>query len=131
MANGIARKGFDLDLADGTFMEGVLASHLRKTGTEVEVKADFACGRTGHLYLEYNYRDKPSGILTTTATFWAFCYDGGSWLIIPTTKLRLLYKRALKESLISRGGDRDYSRGVLIPIEWFVKAGAEVGRKLL
>ena len=114
-----ARKGWDIDLRDGKMAEGTIARLLGDS--RIEVKPDEICRRTGKLFVEFECRGNKSGLSVTTAAYWAFQYDDCKWLIVQTSTVRRLATRAWKEKLIANGGDEGASRGVLIPIKWFVE----------
>ena len=62
---------FDLELGQqGETTFGAIFS-----GAKIEVKTDFAAYRTGNFFIEYESRDKPSGLATTHAC-------------LPSTRLR-------------------------------------------
>lgn len=59
---------FKFDLQLGQLGESFIARLLHdKT---IEVKFDFGTHRTGNFYIEYESRNKPSGLATTQATYW-------------------------------------------------------------
>lgn len=121
MSTGVARKGFDLDLADGLAREGALGRLLGSA--RIEVKSQTVC-RT-HLFIEYGYLGRPSGLATTEAEWWAIEYAAETWLLIPTPRLRELARQAYYEIGATAGGDGNNSTGVAIPLAWFVnKAGS-------
>jgi hypothetical protein len=113
------RKGWDIDLRDGKMAEGTIARLLGDC--RIEVKTDEICRRTGKLFVEFQCRGKKSGLGVTTAAYWAFQYDDCKWLIVQTETVRRLATRAYKERFIANGGDEGASKGVLIPIKWFVE----------
>ena len=117
MTLNLARQGFDLDLRHGQAREDALVHTMLES--RVEAKSDGKCRRTGNLFVEYRYRGQPSGISTTTAERWAFEYDDDCWLIVPTTRVRELARRAIAEDRRAVGGDFDQAEGALVPIGWF------------
>jgi len=118
MASGQARKGFDLDLMDGQAREDALARLLMKT--RVEVKSDERCRETGHVFVEFSSRGKPSGISTTTADWWAIEFNKDCWLFLPTARLKEIARLAWQRGMKAKGGDQDTSEGVLVPLEWLI-----------
>ena len=64
--------------------------------TTLEVKADRRARQTGNLAIEYESNGKPSGIITTTATWWVHFVDGENvYYMIPTKVLRKAVKNCL------------------------------------
>ena len=118
MAVSIAREGFDLDLRHGQAREDALVHVM--LASQVEVKSDGLARRTGNLFIEYRCRGRASGLAVTTADRWAFEYDDGAWLIVPTDRVRDLARRALAEDRRAIGGDDHASEGALVPLRWFV-----------
>ena len=123
MAQGLARAGFDLDLEFGQAREESLAWVIGDA--KIEVKSDQACRRTGNLFVEYRQKGRPSGIAVTEADYWAFEYDDGCWLLVPTDKLKRICRRVWRDHPEQRkpGGDYDRYDGVLVPISWLVPNG--------
>jgi hypothetical protein len=113
------RRGWDIDLRDGQMAESTLARLLGEC--RIEVKTDEICRKSGKLFVEFECRARKSGLAVTTAAYWAFQYEDCKWLIVPTATVRRLATRAFKERFIVNGGDEGASRGVLIPIKWFVE----------
>jgi len=125
-----ARKGFDLDLADGQYAEGKLAAILSEQGPLVEVKSDGGLdaegNRTGNVYVEVEYRGQPSGLATTEATWWAIeleaALGGDLWLIVKTSTLKAIcrdtfaFRKEKGWATLVPGGDDKASKGVLIPV---------------
>lgn len=121
MSETLTRAGFDLDLRQMQAHEASLAMVLMARGTvTIEHKRDFGTVRTGNLFVEYAQTSGPSGIATTEAHTWAFEYDEGHWLLVPTTRLRQLCRVAYREKRRARGGDYNRQHGVLLPVRWLV-----------
>lgn len=120
---------FKYDLALGQLGE-VLIGKLLSSRT-IEVKFDFGCYRTGNFYIEYESREKPSGIATTQADYWMLiaASEYGQRLkhnqetiqkedvlyaiLIETERLKDLC-RTKPYRIGVRGGDSNTSLGVLI-----------------
>lgn len=118
MSDGIARSGWDLDLAYGKDRERALWSILHaKAGEFIEVKSDGKAATTGNLFVEYKQRGRLSGLSTTTADWWAF-EVGDTWIIVPTTRLKAAARLAIDRKLIAKGGDFNLYEGALVPITW-------------
>jgi len=84
------------EMSQGYFKEYDLKIYKKK-GLELiektyEVKADRFGYMTGNLAIEYMSSNKPSGIQTTTATYWAIFLvnkDQYELFIIPTKRIRI------------------------------------------
>lgn len=103
---------FDICLEEGHAAESELAEMLGG-GTTIEVKRDKKFLKTGNIFIEYECRGKPSGIMTTKAQFIDFalpCRDTHVHLLVPTQ----LVLRACEGAREVVGGDRElrYPRGV-------------------
>lgn len=115
MSEGPAREGFDLDLAFGKERELAFVKALRSC--HVECKSDQAVRRTGNVFIETHQHGRPSGINVTTAEWWAIEYADDCWLVIRTSLLRALAKRAPTQD----GGDGNHYRGRLVPTRWLLR----------
>ena len=121
MTKGVTRAGFDVDLLIGQAAEGNLAELLKAgvdTPVTLEVKSDQGAWRTGNVYVEYEYRGKPSGIATSEADYWAFECDG-TYFIVTKSRLQSLVDVAIREGRYAKGGDHGWSLGALVPTAWF------------
>ena len=112
MSEGLARKGFDLDLRDGQAAENKLLDIIQSGNGLVEVKSDQMARRTGNVYVETEYRGQPSGITSTEADWWAIEVDDDVFVLMKTERLRELAGRFR----LAPGGDNDWSRGRLVPV---------------
>lgn len=121
MTEGVARKGWDLDLADGLAREGALGRLLGDA--KVEVKSQVEC-RT-HVFIEYECFGKPSGIATTEAQHWAIEYAPDTWIVVPTPALRELARAAYKRYGATAGGDGNNATGAVVPLAWLVNKLAD------
>lgn len=110
---------FRYDLEVGQMYEKWLGDLLE--GSTIEVKRDFRASQTGKVFVEFFCREKPSGISTTEAEFWAFILAGKTVVLLPTETLKVLARNAYKKGHVVNGGDSDASRGVLIDVERLVK----------
>ena len=104
---------FDLDLKFGQSKENELQIAIEG---KVECKADRLTVKTGNLYLEIESRGKPSGIMVSTAPYYAICFvvedrKKDVWVLIPTKIL----KKIMKKFPIKAGGDSWTSKGHIIP----------------
>lgn len=115
MSEGLARKGFDLDLADGKKSENELRMIL--DGAKVEVKREMAFKKTGNIAVEFEYRGKPSGIATTDANYWCFKLDGyDTFLLLETDRLRAICRRLFLLGRWTCGGDYNWSKFCLMKL---------------
>jgi|TARA_B110000977_G_scaffold174451_1_gene228319 hypothetical protein len=120
---------FKYDLALGQLGEGWIGKML--SNNTIEVKFDFACHRTGNFYIEYESRNKPSGIATTQADYWMLIASTEKGLrlkdgltdvdtsdvmfavLIDTNRLKDICRtKHFKKGM--KGGDNNTSLGVLI-----------------
>lgn len=122
MTKGISRAGFTVDLLIGQAAEGKLAELLKAKGVDtpvtIEVKSDHGAWKTGNVFVEYEYRGKPSGISTSEADYWAFECDG-TYFIVSSSRLKALVEAAKREGRWAQGGDYGRSYGALVPTAWF------------
>lgn len=111
---------FDLDLQLGQELEKQLEGIL--TGRVVaEVKRDFAAKRTGNIAIEYKSRGKPSGIAVTKSKYWIIGIENGAVIIAETEKVKAIARHYLKLYGDKPMGDNDTSRGILIPLNDYVR----------
>ena len=115
---------FDMDLAFGQIGEQLVKAGL--TG-KVEVKTDRRVHETGNIYVEtYQFSktdrsdQRPSGINTTKAEYWAIATSKGiGFVIVKTDELRRLIKaneyRRASQPIVS--AKTNGSTGVLVPIQ--------------
>lgn len=125
MTRGLSNAGFDLDLHYGESREQAFLNILTKADVHcrrIECKSDRAAIRTGNVFIEYQQHGRPSGIATTTASYWAIEYDTNCWIFLPTMVLKTIFERAKRDKWRRKiGGDFNNYDGVLIPIEWLVR----------
>ena len=91
-----ARPNFDLDLKFGQQKENELQEILHNE--QIECKTDKICKRTGNVFVEFEDRGKPSGILNTKSKNYAICLwvekrKDQLWVLIPTKILKKLMKQ--------------------------------------
>lgn len=119
---GIAREGFDLDLKHGQAREnafGTMMLEARATRITIECKSDGKAKDTGNVFIEFRQRGRPSGIATTQSDFYAIEIDFEHWVVIPTSKLKVICRDVLKrypERGRVRGGDFKQYEGVLVKL---------------
>jgi hypothetical protein len=94
-------------------------NELFSNGKLLEVKNDRMIHKTGNLFIEYESRDKPSGLATTTADYWIYrMSELDSSLILPTKALKEVCRVYFQQNIfIKKGGDNNTSKGFLIPLK--------------
>ena len=105
-------KGWDVDLAKGQMAEGMLQDIL---AGKIEVKCDARVSQTGNLAVEYMCSNRPSGISTSEAPWWAFVLDGVKFrqeVVVLIKKERLL--GILAGARAVRGGDGNRAQLYLV-----------------
>lgn len=105
---------FKYDLKVGQSKENKLGEILESK--TIEVKYDLKAPYTKNVYVEYSSRNKPSGISTSTADYYCFCF-GDSFHIIETIELKNRCRKYLDTKRDRRGGDSNTSKGILLPID--------------
>lgn len=110
-------KRFDLDLAYGQVFEQKVAEILGQSKIEVKTEKD-KWKTTGNIVIEYESRNKPSGIVTTDADYWLHNLAMGDNIV-----LSLLLKVSTLRQYIAthnprsvRGGDDMTSKLYLIKL---------------
>lgn len=116
---GASLSNFDICFEHGRLSENSIA-HILTIGS-VEVKDDLLCKRTGNVFIEYAYRDTPSGIMATTATHWCIRVMENRWVVVTVDDLCGLVRRACEQKRVASGGDNGWSRGALIPVGWLTQ----------
>ena len=111
---------FSHDLLVGQVAEQFLGDLLQNK--KVEVKHDKIAHKSGRVFVEFECRDKPSGITTTQADFWAFVLETGVVVIISKDRLMMLCNHYYESGNVMRGGDRNASKGFLITLDDLLKA---------
>jgi hypothetical protein len=112
---GGAEKRWDINRIEGEAAEGTLAALINDSA--IEVKRDFKSAETGNIAVEFMCANKPSGISTTQADWWAYFLDGDGYdseVIVLMKRARLL--RLIEHCRIVRGGDRNASEMFLLPV---------------
>ena len=92
---------------------------------KIEVKTENTKWRnTGNIFLEYESRGKPSGLVVTEADYFAFCladdnsskFNPHSFFLISVAQLKQWLSVHKLELKAVPGGDDNTSKGLLIPI---------------
>jgi len=125
VADGVARAGFDVDLRHGEAREAAFVSAISRAF--VECKSDAKARSTGNVFVEIRQgasdkgRGRPSGLSISEASWYAIEYEDDCWLVVRTSLLKSLTRRAKAERGTVMGGDFNRFEGVLVPVEWFVR----------
>jgi hypothetical protein len=112
---------FDIDLQFGEKYEDCLADLLNRGKVEVKTERDL-WAKTGNIAVEIRWNDKPSGLSTTEADWWAHIMTVEGEIkfvaILPVSTLKRRVKHLLEHgrAKITRGGDNDQSEIVLLPL---------------
>lgn len=110
-------KRFDLDLAYGQVFEHKVAEILGQSKIEVKTEKD-KWKTTGNIVIEYESRGKPSGIITTEASYWLHNLALGDNIVfslwLPVETLRRYIAQHNPRSV--RGGDDMTSKLYLIKL---------------
>jgi hypothetical protein len=104
------------EMKEGYFKEYDLTIFKDGTPTKIEVKSDRQASTTGNMAIEYECKNKPSGLSATKADYWIYFVvhkDKDECYKIPTDELRELVKDCRKV----RGGDNYMSRMYLLKID--------------
>ena len=115
---------FDEDLKFGEAGQNWLLWLSDDAQVEVKTERD-KWYDTDNIFIEFEYRGNPSGISTTTATYWAhiFYKEGMNCgvLVLRTSVLKYNLKRMYEEDSsgikIVSGGDDKASKGFLVPLK--------------
>ena len=105
---------FKYDLKVGQVKERELGSIF--SSSTVEVKHDLQALRTGNVYVEYFSRGKKSGLSTTKADYYCFCF-GDTFHIISTVNLKERCRSYINTDRDKKGGDSNTSKGILLPLK--------------
>lgn len=109
---------FKFDLQVGQTYENQLAELLQK---KIEVKRDFRAIETGNIFVEYESRNKPSGLATSEAYYWVYWLSEKHFITIEKNELKILCRKYLGTKRDVLGGDNNTSKGILLPIIDFLK----------
>lgn len=110
---------FKYDLKVGQIGEKLLNDIL--TLKTIEVKRDSWIYKSGNIAIEFESRNKPSGIAKSQAEYWAIIFSGDYKdeiiLIIKANKLKEICREYYKKGNIKAMGDNNTSKAILIPIK--------------
>ena len=110
---------FKYDLEVGQIKEVELGKILNDK--RIEVKTDLQASKTGNVYVEYESRNKASGIAKTESDYYCFVISNYSFFFIETSKLKDKCRKYLNTKRDKRGGDNNTSKGILLPIIELIK----------
>lgn len=125
MADGRARSGWDIDLADGEANQSAFVAAIREA--HVECKKDEILRRTGNVAFEIRQgstepgKGKYSGIYATTAKWWCVEYADDRWIVLRTSVARQIVAHVKEVSGTKMGGDYNKFELVLVPITMLVR----------
>ena len=105
---------FEYDLKLGQIKEKELGDIF--SNKTIEVKTDLKASETGSVFVEYQSRNKPSGISISKSDYYCFVISKGNFIIIETSLLKKKCRKFLKTNLDVRGGDNNTSKGILLPV---------------
>tara|TARA_R110000772_G_scaffold77079_1_gene166049 strand:+ start:811 stop:1230 length:420 start_codon:yes stop_codon:yes gene_type:complete len=109
---------FGYDLAVGQMSEKALGNIFENK--KIEVKRDLMAIRTGNLFIEYESRGQPSGIVTSKAEY--YCFDiGDIFILLEKSKLMDMVMSLMGTGKDIRGGDNNTSKGVLLPLNALIR----------
>ncbi len=112
---------FTHDLEFGKAGEELVRSLLSSSPFTIEVKRDRLVSQTGNIAVEISYKDEPSGLMATTADWWAFVLSGDEYndeviIFIQTERLKKIVNEYKKLNGTKRGGDGQTAELVLVPL---------------
>ena len=110
---------FKYDLEVGQLKEVELGKILNNK--KIEVKTDLKAYKTGNVYVEYESRNKASGISITQSDYYCFVISDYSFFFIKTSELKVKCRKYLNTSRDKKGGDNNTSKGILLPIIELIK----------
>ncbi len=107
---------FRYDLEIGLNFETQLYEML---GKKIEVKRDMQCLETGNIFVEYESRNKPSGIATSEADYYCYFLNEKRCVIVEKDELKQMCRKYIKTTRDVLGGDSNTSKGILLPLKDF------------
>ncbi len=105
---------FRFDLKIAQLKEKELGELL--DNASVEVKHDLKALETKNVFVEYSSRQKPSGISTSEADYYCFCF-GKTFHFISTKELKCRCRKYIGTKRDVAGGDNNTSKGILLPLD--------------
>ena len=110
---------FRYDLEIGRIAEKKIADILENK--KIEIKYDLLASKTGNIAIEYECRNKLSGISITESDYYCYiiantqCQD--IYIMIETNKLKELCRKYYLMNKIKKLGDNNLSKAVIIPLK--------------
>lgn len=107
------------DLEIGRIAKKKLADILKNK--TIEIKYDLLASKTGNIAIEYECRNKASGISITESDYYCYiiantkCDD--IYILIETNKLKELCRKYYLMNKIKKLGDSNLSKAVIIPLK--------------
>jgi hypothetical protein len=105
---------FKYDLKVGQVKEEELANIFNSK--TIEVKYDLQALKTGNVYVEYESRNKKSGISTSQSDYYCFCF-GDTFHLVKTEDLKKRCRKFIGTNRDKKGGDNNTSKGILLPLK--------------
>jgi len=81
----------------------------------IEVKYDLLALKTKNVYVEYESRNKKSGISISKSDYYCFAF-GNTFHLIKTYELKDKCRKYINTNRDKKGGDNNTSKGILLPI---------------
>jgi hypothetical protein len=106
---------FEYDLKVGQLGEKHLSNIL--SNKRIEVKTDFQATDTRNIFVEYESRNKKSGISTSKAEFYCFIISNEQLILIETKLLKEKCRVYFGSKRDIKGGDSNSSKGILLPLK--------------
>lgn len=114
---------FEKDLSFGVEAETYFAKLV--ADKSIEVKRDRLTAKTGNIYIEYEYKGRPSGLATTHADYYLFSFINlAPHFLVKTDWLKKTLKKLISEGKAKAGvsgGDYNNSKGILVKLEILIK----------
>lgn len=104
---------FRHDLEVGQLAEKEIGKLLSEK--KIEIKKDMLAKKTGNVFVEYMSRGKISGIDRSEADYYCFVIEK-LIIFLPTVDLKKLIEPLKGTKRDVRGGDKNTSRGILLPL---------------
>ena len=82
---------------------------------------DMRAMETGNIFVEYESRDKPSGLSSSEAEYYCYFINDSRMFLIETKELKNLCRVYVGTKRDIRGGDSNTSKGILLPLTDLIK----------
>jgi hypothetical protein len=105
---------FKYDLEVGQVKEKELGAIFNSK--TIEIKHDLQALITGNVFVEYESRGKKSGISTSLADYYCFCF-GDTFHLIKTDFLKIKCRKLIGTKKDIKGGDSNTSKGILLALK--------------